>query len=221
MTQTVPTYFVRAYLRASTSEQDATRARGTIDAFARERSLAICNYYIENESGSRLERPELFRLLKDCQQHDILLIEDVDRLSRLTGDDWSTLKKMIRKKDIRVVVVNVPTTWLHLSADMADFDSRMFAAINDMLLDMLAAVARRDYEQRQERQRQGIIRAKAEGKYQGRRINQHRYDAINRLLSSGSSWSQVQKTIGCSRSTISRAVKQANAHPDYELKTRR
>nr|AUV50541.1 Resolvase [Escherichia coli] len=30
----------------------------------------ICNYYIENESGSKLERPELFRLLKDCQQND-------------------------------------------------------------------------------------------------------------------------------------------------------
>lgn len=205
MTLTVPNHFVRAYLRASTSEQDATRARETIDAFAGERKLTICNYYIENESGSRLERPELFRLLKDCQPRDILLIEDVDRLSRLTGDDWNTLKKLMRQKDIRVVAVNVPTTWL--SSGMNDFDDRMFAAINDMLLDMLAAVARRDYEQRRERQRQGIAKAKAEGKYQGRKINQSRYDAINRLLASGSSWSQVQKTIGCSRSTISRAVK--------------
>lgn len=36
--------------------------------------------------------------------------------------------------------------------------------------------------------------------------NQSRYDAINQLLASGSSWSQVQNVIGCSRSTISRAV---------------
>lgn len=209
MALTVPTGFVRAYLRASTSEQDATRARGTIDAFASERGLTVCNYYVENESGSHLERPELSRLLKDSRRHDILLIEDVDRLSRLTGDDWNSLKKMIARKDIRVVAVNVPTTWLHLSPGSADFDNRMFSSINDMLLDMLAAVARRDYEQRRERQRQGIDRAKAEGKYRGRRVNQSRYDAINRLLSSGSSWSQIQKTIGCSRSTISRAVKQA------------
>ncbi|EDL2203814.1 resolvase, partial [Salmonella enterica subsp. enterica serovar Typhimurium] len=34
MTQTVPTCFVRAYLRASTSEQDASRARSSIDTFA-------------------------------------------------------------------------------------------------------------------------------------------------------------------------------------------
>ncbi|WP_250110580.1 recombinase family protein, partial [Escherichia coli] len=112
MTSNVPTSFVRAYLRASTAEQDASRALETIEAFARERGLIICSYYIENESGTRLERPELFRLLRDCQQNDILLIEDVDRLSRLSGEDWNTLKKMIRQKDIRVMAVNVPTTWI-------------------------------------------------------------------------------------------------------------
>lgn len=74
MTSNAPTNFVRAYLRASTAEQDASRALETIEAFARERGLIICSYYIENESGTRLERPELFRLLRDCQQNDILLI---------------------------------------------------------------------------------------------------------------------------------------------------
>lgn len=211
MTQTVPLPFVRAYLRASTAEQDATRAMGVIDAFAAERGLVICNYYIENESGSRLDRPELFRLLKDCRSRDILLIEDVDRLSRLSAEDWNTLKKMATKRNIRIVAVNVPTTWLHLSSRMGDFDHRMFSAINDMLLDMLAAVARRDYEQRRERQKQGIAKARAEGKYRGRQINQARHDAIRRLLASGSSWSLVEKTLGCSRSTISRALKMAKA----------
>ena len=205
-TQTVPKSFVRAYLRASTTEQDASRALETINTFANERGLSICNYYIENESGSRLERPELFRLLRDCQPGDILLIEDVDRLSRLAGEDWNSLKKMIRHKDIRVMAVNVPTTWL--ASGIHDFDSRMFTAINDMMLDMLAAVARRDYEQRRERQKQGITRAKSEGKYKGRQPNQARYDAINKLLASGSSWSQVQKVLGCSRGTISSAVRQ-------------
>ncbi|EKN3891428.1 TPA: recombinase family protein [Yersinia enterocolitica] len=205
-TQTVLKGFVRAYLRASTTEQDASRALATIDTFASERGLSICNYYIENESGSRLERPELFRLLRDCQPGDILLIEDVDRLSRLAGEDWNRLKKMIRHKDIRVMAVNVPTTWL--ASGIHDFDSRMFTAINDMMLDMLAAVARRDYEQRRERQKQGITRAKSEGKFKGRQPNQARYDAINKLLASGSSWSQVQKVLGCSRGTISSAVKQ-------------
>ncbi len=214
MTLTVPTpYFVRAYLRASTNEQDAERARGSLDRFAQERGVAICNYYVENESGSRLDRPVLFRLMKDCRPADILLIEDVDRLSRLASADWEKLKGMIRVRQVRVVAVNVPTTWQHLAPTQTEFDARMFGAINDMLLDMLAAIARRDYEQRRERQTQGISKAKATGKYRGRQVNQSRYEAINRLLASGSSWSEVQRTIGCSRSTISSAVKYAS-RPD-------
>ena len=47
----------------------------------------------------------------------------------------------------------------------------MFAAINAMLLDMLAAVARKDYEDRRRRQAQGIVKAKAEGLYRGRAEN--------------------------------------------------
>jgi DNA invertase Pin-like site-specific DNA recombinase len=44
----------------------------------------------------------------------------------------------------------------------------MFEAINGMLLDMLAAVARKDYVDRRRRQAQGQAKAKAEGRYKGR-----------------------------------------------------
>lgn len=91
----------------------------------------------------------------------------------------------------------------------------MFGAINDRLMDMLAAIARRDYEQRRERQAQGIAKAKVAGEYLGRQVDHTRYGVINRLLASGSSWSVVQRTIGCSRSTISRAFRygQRNTKP--------
>jgi DNA invertase Pin-like site-specific DNA recombinase len=52
--------FVRAYLRASTDEQDATRARAQLEAFVAERGLTIAAWYLENESGAKLARPELF-----------------------------------------------------------------------------------------------------------------------------------------------------------------
>jgi hypothetical protein len=77
-------------------------------------------------------------------------------------------------------------------------------------MDMLAAIARRDYEQRRERQKQGIEKAQAAGKYRGRKIDHERYYVINRLLVSGSSWNTVQRTIGCSRSTISSAINYAS-----------
>ncbi|MFA2241614.1 helix-turn-helix domain-containing protein, partial [Escherichia coli] len=63
------------------------------------------------------------------------------------------------------------------------------------------------YEQRRERQKQGIEKARKDGKYKGRKPNQARHDAIIRLIESGSSWTQVQKVLGCSRGTISNALK--------------
>ena len=84
--------YVRAYLRASTTEQDATRARKQIETFATERGLQIVAWYVENESGAKLARPELFRLLADACEGDVLLIEQVDRLSHLTASDWEALK---------------------------------------------------------------------------------------------------------------------------------
>ena len=201
------TVFIHAYLRASTDEQDAQRARGALDQFVGDRGLTVCTYYAENESGARLDRPALFRLMADSRPGDILLVEDVDRLSRLIGSDWEKLKGLIREHQVRVVALNVPTTWQHLLPTANEFDQRMFLAINDMLMDMLAAIARRDYEQRRERQKQGIAKAKSAGKYRGRQIDQARYGAINRLLASGNSWSVVQRTVGCSRSTISKAAR--------------
>lgn len=210
MTSTVPNNpYIRAYLRASTDEQDAQRARGSITRFAEDRNLSICNFYVENESGAMLHRPQLFRLLDDCHPRDVLLIEDVDRLSRLNSAEWETLKGIMRQREIRVVAVNVPTTWQHLSPTQNEFDARMFGAINDMLLDMLAAIARRDYEQRRERQTQGIKKAKAERKYPGRKPNQQRYDAINKMRHSGMSWSEITRAIACSRATISMAKKKS------------
>jgi DNA invertase Pin-like site-specific DNA recombinase len=168
-----------------------------------------------------VDRPELFRLLADSRPADVLLVEDVDRLSRLAGAEWEKLKGAIRERQVRVVAVNVPTTWQHLAPAQNEFDARMFGAINDMLLDMLAAIARRDYEQRRERQRQGIVKAKAAGKYRGRQVDQARHDAINRLLASGSSWSTVQRTVHCSRSTISSAIRRASSHPAPSARDRK
>src|SRR5215218_7874525 len=160
--------FVRAYLRASTDEQDATRARDQLTAFAAERRLKIAAWYVENESGAKLARPELFRLLHDSQPGDILLVEQVDRLSRLTIADWEKLKAELTARRVRVVALDLPTSWMMATSNADEFTCRMFEAINGMLLDMLAAVARKDYDDRRRRQAQGQAKAMAEGKYKGR-----------------------------------------------------
>src|SRR4051794_11034996 len=103
--------YVRAYLRASTDEQDAGRARDQLKAFAAERGLEVVSWYVENESGAKLARPELSRLVADAHPGDILLVEQVDRLSRLTASDWDALKSQLAAKRIRVVALDVPTSW--------------------------------------------------------------------------------------------------------------
>src|SRR5271163_2401429 len=131
----------RSYLRASTDGQDATRARAAVDSFAAEHSLNIVGTYVENESGAKLARPELFRLIADSRPGDVLLIEQVDRLSRLTAADWQKLRADLDAKQIRVVALDLPTSWM-LAGPADDFTGRMFSALNSMMLDMLAAVAR-------------------------------------------------------------------------------
>lgn len=202
--------FTRAYLRASTKEQDASRARADLEAFAAERGLTIAATYLENESGASLQRPELFRLLADSRPGDVLLVEQVDRLSRLDAADWERLRSEIRQRQVKVVALDLPTSWQLATANADDFTARMAEAINGMLLDMLAAIARKDYEDRRRRQAQGIAKAKANGVYAGRPEDTKRNAAIIAMLRSGQSWNTVIQATGCSRSTLSRLAKRGS-----------
>jgi DNA invertase Pin-like site-specific DNA recombinase len=193
----------RAYLRASTDQQDATRARGAVETFAAERGLPIVGTYIEHESGAKLARPELFRLLADSRPSEILLVEQVDRLSRLTDSDWRNLRAGLDARQVRVVALDLPTSW-QLATPGDEFTARMFHALNAMMLDMLAAVARKDYDDRRRRQAQGVAKAKAAGAYRGRPEDVDRNAGIAGMLRSGMSWSSIQAATGCSRTTIAK-----------------
>ena len=206
--------FIRAYLRASTATQDASRARDDLDRFATERGLKVAAYYTENESGAKLARPELFRLLADSQPGDVLLIEQVDRLSRLTAPDWESLKASLRDTRVRVVALDLPTSWQLAGAGTDDLTTRMLDALNGMMLDMLAAIARKDYEDRRRRAAQGIIKAKLDGKYRGKPANAKRNADLLAMLARGMSWSEVCRNTGASRSTLSRITQLARASKD-------
>lgn len=202
--------FIRGYLRASTEDQDASRAKQDLLEFSQDRGLKVASWYVENESGATLKRPELMRLIEDAQPGDVLLLEQVDRLARLTQGDWETLKGMIQNKGLRIVALDLPTSHgLMRTAQGDDFTSRMLGAINAMLLDMLAAVARKDYEDRRRRMDQGITKAKAAGKYQGRKADLEMHRRIKTLRDSGLSWSDIQEALKVSRGTIAKVLKEA------------
>lgn len=201
---------VYAYLRASTKEQDASRAKQQLDEFAQSNGMTIATYFTENESGASLQRPELFRLLEIAQKGDVMLVEQVDRLSRLSGEDWNKLRSLINEKGVKVVALDLPTSHqLIQSGD--EFTNRMLEALNGMMLDMLAAIARKDYTDRKRRQAQGIVKAKAEGKFKGRPEDTQRNEKIAKLLQAGMSYSDIMDTVNCSRATVAKVSKTLKA----------
>ncbi|WP_176713315.1 recombinase family protein [Aliivibrio fischeri] len=197
---------IYGYLRASTDEQDASRAKNELMLFAEQMGFQVACWFEENESGAQLKRPELFRLLDIAISGDVILVEQVDRISRLNTQDWEKLKLMINKKGLKVVSLDLPTSYQFMS-NTDDFTERMLSALNGMMLDMLAAVARKDYEDRRRRQAQGVQRAKLEGKYRGRPINTKLRSKIEGLLRENKSYSQIEELLGCSRHTISKVSK--------------
>ncbi|MCG7605687.1 recombinase family protein [Halomonas sp. MM17-34] len=195
--------FIRGYLRASTDDQDASRARDQIADFASEQGQAVASWYTENASGASAERGELRRLLADAQQGDVLLVESIDRLSRLPADDWRALRAEIEAKGLRIVALDLPTSHTAMKQTNGDdFTARMLDAINSMMLDMMAAIARKDYEQRRQRQAQGIAKAKQEGKYTGRPKDTAKRKRVAELLAAGFSVRKTADHAGVSTYTV-------------------
>ena len=203
---------VYGYLRASTNEQDVSRARAPLLAFAAEQGLTVDAWFTENESGATLQRPELFRLLDIARTDDVLLVEQVDRLSRLNSNDWERLQGLIKSKGVRVVALDLPTSHQLLHTG-DEFTNRILGAINGMMLDMLAAIARKDYEDRRRRQRQGIAKAKAEGRYRGRPVDERLHASVRELLMDGKSYSKVMEIMKCSRATVAKVAREMKESP--------
>lgn len=174
--------YIFGYLRASTSDQNAKRAQNALQEFVQKKGHRVAGWYIENESGASLQRPELLRLLDDTATGDAIIIEQIDRLSRLDEKSWFTLKEMLNKKELKVISLDLPTSHIALSTQVTDeFTSSMLKAINNMMMDMLAAIARKDYQDRRRRQAEGIQKAKEEGKYRGRQPNLELHEKIYQL----------------------------------------
>lgn len=198
--------YIYAYLRASTAEQDAFRSKNRLKEFAALHGHRIAGWYVENASGASLNRPELTRMLSDMEPGDVILIEQVDRLSRLNDAGWEILRKEITDKRLSVVSLDLPTSHMALTnAVNDDFTRSMLKAVNGMMLDMLAAIARKDYEDRRRRQSEGISKAKAEGKYRGRVADAQKHELIRTLrLVNGKSLRETARLAGVSKMTVIR-----------------
>lgn len=195
------------YLRASTRDQDAQRARIALEAFAGDKGLNIVDVYAENISGTKLNRPQLMRLLDTATSGDVLLVESVDRLSRLSQADWETLKTTIKAKGLRLVIADLPTS--HMMVQDKGITGQIMEVINNMLLDLMATMARLDQEKRVERINQGLANKRAanpEWKPAGKGKNAALWEQVKSLMAKHPTMSadQIAKLADCGVATVYR-----------------
>jgi DNA invertase Pin-like site-specific DNA recombinase len=194
---------VRIYVRASTKDQDAERALDSLKEFASTIN-GVTVEYVENESGTKLDRPVLNKLLADAENGDTLLVESVDRLSRLKQDEFEVLKGRIKEKGLKLVVADLPTTHVLLNTDDT-ITSSILNLVNNLLIDLLATMARLDNEKRIERIKQGLERSGY--KPTGKKANTDKHDRIRELNNKGLTKEEIAKAVGCGVATVYRVLK--------------
>jgi hypothetical protein len=212
---TTQNFRVYAYLRASTEEQDATRARETLEKFAIEKNIIISNWFIENASGTKLDRPELNRLINSTIPGDVLLVEHTDRLTRLDKKDWGTLSALLRSKGIFVVYVSLPTThdFLNIEFRKASDQFSIMEIISKFLEEIMAQVSYAENAQRKIRIVQGLKNALKNGVKLGRRKGelgkrvQAKQPSILVLLKNRMGTKAIAKELGICQLTVSRVAK--------------
>ncbi len=195
----------RIYLRASTKDQDAERALQILQDLNQNLNLGETIVYVENYSGTKLDRPELNKLLSEANQGDTLLVESIDRLSRLTQRDFQELKRRIQEKGLRLVVADLPTTYQMIqTSDSITYS--ILELINNMLIDLLATMARLDNEKRIERIKQGLARSGY--KPTGKKANEAKHKRIKELLVVGNmTKEEIAKAVNCGVATVYRVAK--------------
>jgi len=192
----------RVYIRVSTDEQDVRRQESIIES-AKAAGYYVAAVYREKASGARADRPELLRMIADLQAGEVVIAEKMDRISRLPLPEAEQLVQAIRDKGARLAVPGVVD--LSELTETAEGVARIvLQSVQDMLLRLALQMARDDYEDRRERQRQGIELAKAAGRYGGRKPNRALHARVVALREGGSSIAETARLAGCSESQVKR-----------------
>jgi len=192
----------RIYLRVSTEEQDLSRQAAIVDN-TRAAGYYVAGIYREKASGARADRPELLRMIADLQPGEIVVAEKIDRISRLPLAEAELLVASIRDKGARLAVPGV-VDLSDLAAESQGVAKIVLESVQELLLKLALQMAREDYEDRRERQSQGVTLAKLAGKYVGRQANTATHGRIIALRSSGHSIAETAKMAGCSESQVKR-----------------
>lgn len=148
------------YARISSKEQNLDRQISAFMALgASERDIVT-----DKESGKNLDRKG-YQALKNAmlRRGDILVIKSLDRLSRNKADIKNELQ-YFKDNGIRLKVLDLPTTLM----EYPDGQEWVFDMVNNILIEVLGAIAEQERVAIHQRQAEGIAAAKAKGKHLGR-----------------------------------------------------
>jgi DNA invertase Pin-like site-specific DNA recombinase len=178
------------YARTSTLEQEAG-----LNAQVRDLKALGCEAVYKEQVSSVAERQELENAIKSLREGDKLVVTKLDRLARSVRH-LGELLDTLEAKGAGLVI-------LSMGGQQVDTTT----ATGRMMLNVMAAVAQFEREMMLERQKEGIAKAKAEGKYTGRKPTaMAKADAAKSLLASGMSKAKVCEHLGISRASLYRII---------------
>lgn len=191
-----PTSQLVGYARTSTTEQDAG-----LEAQVRDLQAAGCTKIFREQVSSLADRAQLERALEYLRGGDTLVVCKVDRLARSTVGLWDVVKRLEAVDDggagLRV---------LNLGGETVDTKS----ATGKLILTIFAGFAQFEIEIMKERQREGIAKAKVEGRYKGRKPTARaKADDAVRLFKEGRTVSQIAHELAIGRGSVYRALEAA------------
>jgi len=179
------------YARTSTVEQQAG-----LEAQLRDLKAAGCRKLFFEQVSAVSERTQLEAALDYCREGDALVVTKIDRLARSARN----LSEMVDSLEAKSVTLRI----LNFGGDAVDTRG----ATGRLMLNMFAAMAQFEREMMLERQREGIAKAKAAGKYKGRKPTARAKAAdVVRLFREGKRVAHIAKELGIGRGSVYRALR--------------
>ena len=153
------------YHRTSTREQHLDRGIAEIKQYCEQNGLELERIYTDQQTGKNFNRPRYQVLREDIlRSGDELIITEVDRLGR---NKQETLKELqyYRDNDIRVKILELPTTLMDISKLDNSMAQMLMETVNNMLIELYAAMAQAEIEKKEKRQHEGIEAKRARGEW--------------------------------------------------------
>src|SRR6476660_5597584 len=175
-------------LRQNIHHRPDSRSRGQ----ERDLKTAGAEKIFAEQTSSVAQRTVLRTCLDFVREGDVLMVTKPDRLARST-QELLTIEANLSKRGVGLIV---------LSMGGEKLDTRN--PTSKLMLTILAGVATWEREIMLERQREGIAKAKSEGRYKGRPIS---IDAAQiRQLRAELGPAAIAKRLGIARSSVYRAL---------------